>query len=199
MKPVFLIIAISTLTAGYAQDGQQSLMIPGLVKDSSLTQIQLSDTLNESRLGVWTNGNYMICADLTYLTEWLHKEHAGLVDALEHQYKDDTLAAERCRLYAERYLKALTQLQSAEHGFDLRQLVLYIGPDNPEQNKGNSATVETFIRQMTERGETVVYYKEKRIYTLQKQVEWDSIMSVVWMFYENKSDAAFQFVGHLNW
>lgn len=199
MKYICILYIISTQCMGYAQIKQLPDRIPGLVKDSSLTQIQLSDTLNESRMGVWTNGNYKICADLTYLTEWLQKEHAGLVDALEHPYKDDTLAAERCRLYAERYLKALTQLQSAEHGFDLRQLVLYIGPDNPGQNKGNSATVETFIRQMTERGEAVVYYKEKRIYTLQKQVEWDSIMSVVWMFYENKSDAAFQFIGHLNW
>ena len=199
MKFILLLLLMALQQLSYAQDAAQPFLPPGFAKDSILTEIQLSKTIDESRMGIWETGTYKICIPLQALEEYFRKEHTSLIDAMEHQYRNDTAAAARCKLYAERYLLVVHQLKAAKNGYDLKQLVIYVGPNNEIYNRGNSSTVNMFIRQWVENGNAVVFHKGKRIYTLHKLVQWDAAMSAIKIYHTERDDCAYNYIGHINW
>lgn len=150
-------------------------------------------------MGVWENGDYKIYIEMQPLQEGFRSDYVSLMNVMETQYQHDSVTSLRYKMYAERYLIASNQLKMAGHGFDLRKLVLYIGPDNEEQNKGNSYTVDMLIRQSVEKGNAVLFYKGKRIFTLQKQVYSDYMMSNIKIYYNQSDNCAYNYTGHINW
>lgn len=199
MKFIVFLFLVTVQLPGYAQDAEHPFFIPNQVKDSMHTEIQLAKTIDVSRMGIWETGAYKISIPLQQLEDGFRKDYASLMDALEHQYQNDTAAAARCKLYADRYLIAINELKDAVNGYDLKQLVVYIGPDNEAQNKGNSSTVDVLVRQSVENGNVVVYYKGKRIHSLHKLVQWDAVMSAIRIYHSQRDDCAYNYIGHVNW
>jgi hypothetical protein len=102
-------------------------------------------------------------------------------------------------MYAARYLRAADQLKAAKNGFDLKSLVVYIGPENQTQNQCKSVTVDIMVRQALEKGNAAVYYKGKRIFSLHKLILADSMMSTIWIYKDVRENSAYVFNGHINW
>jgi hypothetical protein len=134
-------------------------------------QIKLSDTLNETRMGLWAEGDYKIYIELDIVeTSFRNTGKGFIINAGVSDNYEDSFAAVY-NLTAKRYLKAVDQLQNAENGFDLRKLVVYYGPENKKENLGNSFAVESVVKQLLENGRAAVYYKEKRVFNLNKRDE----------------------------
>lgn len=184
---------------GHAQNTPESSLILNQATDSVVVEIQLSATWNESRTGVWENGDYKIYVEIAPLEETFRNESGSLIHILENQLKEDSVTAARYKMYAERYAQAANQLQAAENGFDLRSLVVYVGPDNAEANKGSSHTVDVYVRQCVENGNARVMYKGERIFTLKKQIRWNYILSDIRIYYNQMDNCAYNYIGHINW
>jgi hypothetical protein len=94
---------------------------------------------------------------------------------------------------------AINQLNDSINGFDLRRLILYVGPENIERNKGNSVEVVLYVRQCLEKGNVVVFYKGMRIYKLKYRMVKDHVMSTIKIYFEDDINYAFSYFGYINW
>jgi hypothetical protein len=91
------------------------------------------------------------------------------------------------------------QLKTMTNGLDLKKLVLYLGPENEENNKGNSYEIESLVKNALEKGEAMVYYKGSRIFKLQKKTNGDYVMSVVKIYFDDETNPAFSYYGYIRW
>ena len=105
----------------------------------------------------------------------------------------------RYQLYIDRYAKAVDQISRAENGFDLRSLVVYIGPDNIKDKEMLTSDVNQYVQKLVQEGQAIVYYKGQRIYRLKIHFEMDFIRSIYTYYYETISNSIFNYYGYINW
>lgn len=199
MRFLFSVLLAGMLQMASAQTGSAPLLMQSIAIDSQMLEIRLSDTLKEGRMGVWQNGDYHLWLNLEDMEKSFRIDYHDLTNAVNTQYKNDTLTVARIQMYAARYLRAADQLKAAKNGFDLKSLVVYIGPENQTQNQGNSVTVDIMVRQALEKGNAVVYYMGQRIFRLHKLILADSMMSTIWIYKDVRENSAYVFNGHINW
>lgn len=196
MKTVLTALLIAIHCLGYSQNELTPFLPP---IDSFYGEINLSDTINPLYCSVWENGDYKIYIETAPFKTRLQIEYLSLVDMAKNTDKSDTTTLRRLNMYIDRYLIAVNQMKEAQSGFDLKQLIVYIGPNNIELNKGNSSYIETYVRQSLERGQAAVYYKGQRIFKLRTRVLADYIMSTINIYYDDDKNYCFNYIGYLNW
>jgi len=194
-KITLLLFLLAAQFWGLAQV-QEPLLKP---TDTICSKVQLLTTVDTAQCAVWKTGDYALYVELKPLTDHFQRECAGLEQAIQDLPKDDTASLRRYQVYAARYVKACNQLKAARNGFDLRQLVVYIGPENGERNKGNSQDVEVYVRTALERGQVAAYYKGQRVFTLHKVIYSNVVMSYIRIFFEDARNCAFAYTGTINW
>lgn len=199
MKFLLMILLISTRGLGYSQTNYDPVLRPIQQIDTILTEILLNDTINPLHCDLWENGDYKIFIETETFVAFLMNEHSGIIREMHNTMKNDSTAYLRYHMYGERYRSAIMQLLEAESGFDLRSLAVYVGPENDEMNKGNSATVELFVRQFLENGNAAVFYKGQRIFKLYKKTTLDPVMSIIRIYFDDDTNYAFQYFGYINW
>ncbi len=199
MRSGFVILLVVIHFLGYSQKSPEPILSPFHPKDTLQTVILLKDSIDTLKCGLWQNGDYKIFIKIQAFAEYLQNDYSGLVHSMQNEFKNDSVTLIRYNLYAARYLKTIYQLKEAENGFDLRQLVLYVGPENVVRNKGNSVEVELFVRNALEKGDAVVFYKGQRVFKLNKRIVADYVMSNIKIYFEDDKNYAFNYIGHINW
>lgn len=167
--------------------------------DTARMEILLNPSTDSTHCGVWETGDYKISIPLQPLTDYIEENYLGLIEVIEKETQIDTATYNRYKISADRYLVTLNQLKAAKHGFDLRKLVLYVGIENIEYNKGNSVEIELFVRSKLEKGEAIVHYKGQRINKINKVTYADLVMSTIKMYYDDENNFAFSYFGYINW
>lgn len=137
------------------------------------SQLKLSTTLNESRMGKWVKNDFVVWIEMNELERFLKESVSTFAYSLNNYTYTDSSGVIFYRNSTTRYEKAIAQLQQAPHGLDLRTLIVYRGVDNKKNDVGNSGVIESRVKQMLMSGNAVVYYKGKRIDAL--QVSYESI------------------------
>ncbi|KOY86191.1 hypothetical protein AD998_08540 [bacterium 336/3] len=154
-------------------------------------------------MGLWTNGDYKIYVELSVLEADFRDVYKSYINVSTNRKNMDTVTVNLYKATAERYLFVAEQLKVAKNGFDLRNLVIYFGLDNEQQNKGDSFIVESYIRQLVERGNAALFYKGNRIFTLKKimQLEGTGVGFgyEVRIYFDNAENYAFKYYIHNNW
>lgn len=156
MKFSLILILLSFCLIGHAQQHYK---------------IELSEKINGARMGVWVHGDYKIFVDLDSLETNFRVSAKRFEDRLSYY---DTKDSEFVKYYihsSKRYLVAADQIKNSKNGFDLHNVILYDGVEEKKLNTGNSGMVLKYIKQLTEKGQAIVMYKGKRVYTLNYQYE----------------------------
>ena len=174
----------------------QSLALP---MDTTRMELLLNPSIDSTHCGVWETGDYKISIPLQSLKDYFEENYLSLIGVNEKEPQMDSATYNRYKIYADRYLVALNQLKAANHGFDLRQLVLYVGLENIEYNKGSSAEIELFVRSKLEKGDAIVQYKGQRINKMNIVTHADLVMSTIKMYYDDENNFAFSYFGYINW
>jgi hypothetical protein len=128
--------------------------------------IELSTKMPDSRMGVWTKGNYTILLTLDSIYTHLQRSQQGMIKAIEYYSEQDSNFINYYEATANRYNEAARHIENAKDGFDLQTLVLYEGREDVKQNNSNSRILESYIKQLVEQGDAPVFFKGMRIYTL---------------------------------
>jgi len=136
------------------------------VQSQSEWAIDLSSEKLNSRMGVWTKGDYTILVAIDSISMHLNRCQQSIQRSLDYYSDKDSNLTSYFLGSSNRYKTAVHQLEKANNGFGLNTLIIYEGRDNQKQNVGNSAIVERYLKQLVEQGKAIVYYKEMRIYTL---------------------------------
>lgn len=171
--------------------------LPGVETFDS--ELQLSDSLLEDNLGLWQKGDYDVYVPIDGYEKYLKETHESLVKAIETLPETDSTNRVRYQLYIDRYAKAVDQISRAENGFDLRSLVVYIGPDNIKDKEMLTSDVNQYVQKLVQEGQAIVYYKGQRIYRLKVRFMKDFVMSVYTYYYETPSNNIFNYYGYINW
>ncbi len=199
MKSIFVTLLIAIRFLGYSQNTSDPILSPSHPIDTFQTEIHLKDSIDPLECGLWKNGDYALFIQIQPFIESLQNDYSALLQSMQNDFKNDSATLIRYKIYAARYLKAINQLIEAESGFDLWRLVLYVGSENAEQNKGNSVDVEIIVRKALEKGDAAVFYKGQRIFKLYKRIVADSVMSNIKIYFEDDKNYAFSYIGHINW
>ncbi len=179
------------------------LSIPCLGYSQYSSEIKLSKTLDESRMGLWTNGDYKMYIELNTLESSFRNTYNSYNQSTLRSYTEDTVTSKFYLLTAQRYLLAADLLKNAESGFNLRSLIIYFGVEDKQYDLGNSYIVGRYVTQMVESGNAAVYYKGERIYTLQRLITsqghgldygYDALI-----YYDDKENCAITYYQHLGW
>ena len=142
------------------------LLLTFSVQSQSEWVIELSSENPNSRIGVWTKGDYTIMVAIDSISLHLNRCQQSIQRSLDYYSDKDSNLASYFLGSSNRYKTAVHQLEKANNGFGLNTLIIYEGRDNQKQNVGNSTIVERYLKQLVEQGKAIVYYKEMRIYTL---------------------------------
>src|SRR5688572_31387210 len=102
------------------------LFLPIFGHSQTANEFPLSTQLDESRLGLWEQGNYHVYVKMEDLEFQYRQAGNGFIAAIRNNGFTDSTGA-IYQLNADRYLLAADQLKNAEDGFDLRKLVVYQG------------------------------------------------------------------------
>ena len=199
MKFILVILLIATRFLGFSQESYDPVLKLIQPIDTVVTEIQLNPSLDTLKSSYWENGDYTIYIKTPAFITYLQNEYASLVRAMELEINKDSLTLARYNLYANRYLKAINQIDTTENGFNLRQLILYIGPENSERNKGNSDIVELYVRMAVENGNAPVFYRGERIFKLKKRIINSYVMSEIKIYFDDEKNYLFSYFGHINW
>jgi hypothetical protein len=199
MKFILVILIIATRFLGFSQESSNPVLKLIQPIDTVVTEIQLNPSLDTLKSSCWENGDYKIYIKTEAFIAYLQNEYSSLVRAMELEINKYSLTLARYNLYANRYLKAINQLDTTENGFDLRQLILYIGPENSDRNKGNSDIVELYVRMAVENGNAPVFYRGKRIFKLKKLIINSYVMSEIKIYFDDDKNYLFSYFGHINW
>jgi hypothetical protein len=162
------------------------------------TEIELSDAIDTNQYGVWETGDYKILVNTKPIITYCEDGYKALIQS-QKQYVNDTNEFNRYQEYIDRLSMSEKQLKTMTNGLDLKKLVLYLGPENEENNKGNSYEIESLVKNALEKGEAMVYYKSSRIYKLQKKTDGDYVMSVVKIYFDDETNPAFTYYGYIRW
>jgi hypothetical protein len=195
VKYIFLALLFAAKGTVLAQNDGKALLKPYHFTDTVNYEIVLSRELDQSRMGVWNIGDYEICIDMKTLEDVFLTEYRTVSIQFDSLPYAASVGLLDFRAFAEKYLLVAKLLNNGDDGFDLRSIVLYYGPDNIQQNTGNSIIVELIIRQLVERGAAAVYYKGNRIYNLQKQILSDDFRAIINVYYDQPDDSIFLYVG----
>lgn len=174
----------------------QSLALP---MDTARMELLLNPSIDSTKCGVWETGDYKISIPLQSLTDYIEENYLSLIGVMEKDSQRDTSLYNLYKISADRYLNAHNQLKAAQHGFDLRKLVLYVGLENIEYNKGSSTEIELYVRSMLEKGDAVVHYKGQRIKKMNKITHADLVMSTIKIYFDDENNFAFTYFGYINW
>jgi hypothetical protein len=199
MKSIFFLILLLSQINGYSQVDSNKYQSPFPALDSIYSEIQLDKSLDTVNNCYWKNGDYKIFIQREKVLNYLEEYYSGIKTAMQTNLGGDTGLQRRNKMYAARYLKALIQVKEIDSSFNLRSLVVYTGYENAERNKGNSAEIEAYVRQLLENGQAVVYYKGQRVFKLKKRVVKDIVMSTINIYYDDDKNYAFFYFGYINW
>jgi hypothetical protein len=168
-----------------------------------VSEITLSKTIDESRMGIWTQGDYHIHIELNTLDSIFRNSYESYRTSNSYQQHQDTLTASFYAITSKRYLLAANQLKEASNGFDLRKLVLYFGQENERENSGNSFIVARQINHFVETGNAVVYYKGKRLQSLIRQMKMQgeglNFGYTIMIYAEDSTNCVVQYDQHVGW
>jgi hypothetical protein len=166
------------------------LALPFFGHSQQYYSIKLSDTLNETRMGLWAKGDYKIYVELGIVETSLRNRGNGFLHTVENNNQEpvDSISNQM----AKRFGKAADELKKAGNNFDLRNLVVYYGP------------VEGIVRQLVKNDSAAVcYYKGKRVYTLTRRDEaqgtgvdfgYDTLV-----YFDSAENYIFKYYTHLGW
>ena len=199
MKSIFVLLLLLSQLKGYSQIDSIKFSSPFPALDSIYSEIQLNKSLDTVNNCYWSNGDYKFYIQREKVLNYLEEYYSGIISAMQTNLGGDTGLQRRNNMYAARYLKALIQVKEIDSSLNLRSLVVYIGYENAERNKGNSAEIETYVRQLVENGQAVVYYKGQRVFKLKTRVVKDIIMSTINIYYDDDKNYAFFYFGYINW
>ena len=135
------------------------------------TEIKLSKSMPETRMGKWVVGDYTVLISLDTIAVMLRKEQENMIKAIAYYGDQDSNLVNYYKATATRYDIAATQLEQAKNGFDLQPLVIYQGREDSTQNTGNSRFLRQQIDHFVQRGNAIVFYQGKRIFTLCRSAE----------------------------
>ena len=128
-------------------------------------EIKLSKSLNEKRLGLWAQGDYKVYVELDELENSFRSRGNSFLNPDFKNYYSDTVIAS-FNLSARMYLEVADKLKKAETGFDLKKLTIDDSGEIERKAFDISREVEIRIQQLLKGGSAVVYYKGKRVFTL---------------------------------
>jgi hypothetical protein len=134
-------------------------------------QIKLSKSMPETRMGNWTVGDYTVLISLDTIAVMLRKEQESMINAIAYNGYLDSYLVNYYNATAKRYDIAATQLEQAKNGLDLQTLIIYQGREDSTQNTGHSRFLREQINHFVQRGNAIVYYQGKRIFTLCRSAE----------------------------
>lgn len=136
------------------------------VQSQSEWVIELSCEKPNSRMGVWTKGDYTISVAIDSISLHLNRCQQSIQRSLDYYSDKDSNLVSYFLGSSNRYKVAINQLENAKNGFGLNQLIIYEGRENQSQNVGNSTIIESYLKQLVEQRKAIVCYKGMRIYTL---------------------------------
>jgi hypothetical protein len=151
MKSLFLLSFLAINLTAFSQD---------------LWEIKLSTHMPETRMGKWTVGDYTVFVSLDTISAMLRKSQESLINAIAYYGDQDSNLVNYYKATEKRYGIAATQLEQAKNGFDLQSLIIYEGREDIRQNIGNSRFLKDQIDHFVQKGNAVVFFKGKRIFTL---------------------------------
>jgi hypothetical protein len=163
------------------------------------SEMQLSDMVPETNLGLWQKGDYNVYVPIDGYEKNLKESYESLVKAIKELPETDSTNRVRYQLYIDRYALALEQINKAENGFDLKTLVVYIGPENIKDKEMLTSDVNLYVQKLVQEGQAIVYYKGQRIYRLKIRYTMDVIMSTYTYYYDTPSNSIFNYYGYINW
>lgn len=167
--------------------------------------LELSKKLEAFKSGLWINGDYTIYIDRLVLAANFKEEVKNAAKSKEYYGDKDTNLVNYFNGNATRYQKAADQLENGNDQMDLRKLILYNGTEDIKQNTGSSTIVGNAVKQLVEQGKAIVYYKGKRIFTLQRSSELINQNDILnhgyetRLFYDDKENCIFRDYQIMGW
>jgi hypothetical protein len=167
--------------------------------------LELSKNLEAFKSGVWINGDYTIYVDRSILAANFRLEAQNATKSKEYYGDKDSNIVNYFMGNATRYQKAADQLENGNDQMDLRSLILYNGTEDIRQNVGSSTIIGTAVKQLVEQGNAIVYYKGKRIFTLQRCYELINQNDILnhgyetRIFYDDKENCIFRDYQIMGW
>lgn len=167
--------------------------------------LELSKKLEAFKSGLWINGDYTIYIDRLVLAANFKEEVKNAAKSKEYYGDKDSNLVNYFNGNATRYQKAADQLENGNDQMDLRKLILYNGTEDIKQNTGSSTIVGNAVKQLVEQGKAIVYYKGKRIFTLQRSSELINQNDILnhgyetRIFYDDKENCIFRDYHIMGW
>jgi hypothetical protein len=191
MKIILFFAVLMLHLIGFAQTNQPPL--------------ELSKKLEAFKSGLWINGDYTIYIDRLVLAANFKEEVKNAAKSKEYYGDKDSNLVNYFNGNATRYQKAADQLENGNDQMDLRKLILYNGTEDIKQNTGSSTIVGNAVKQLVEQGKAIVYYKGKRIFTLQRSSELINQNDILnhgyetRIFYDDKENCIFRDYHIMGW
>lgn len=191
MKTILFFAVLLLHLIGFAQTNQPPL--------------ELSKKLEAFKSGLWINGDYTIYVDRLVLAANFKEEVKNASKSKEYYGDKDSNLVNYFTGNATRYQKAADQLENGNDQMDLRTLILYNGTEDIRQNNGSSTIVGNAVKQLVEQGKAIVYYKGKRIFTLQRSSELINQNDILnhgyetRIFYDDKENCIFRDYQIMGW
>ena len=165
-------------------------------------EIKLSGSLNETRMGKWTMGDYSVYIEMSSLETSFRNTGNSYLKSVSGYPNDDSTAI-FYKLTAQRYLEAADQLHNAGNGFDLKSLRVYYGPGNENENSIHSFIVQNYVRRLVKSGMSAVYYQGKRVYILKRlhkqEGEGLSYDYLSLIYFDDIENCLFKDYHHVGW
>jgi len=137
----------------------------------NLWEIKLSTNLPETRMGNWVVGDYTVSVSLDTIAVMLRKDQESMIKAITYYGDKDSNLVNYYKATEKRYGIAISQLEQAKNGFDLQSLIIYEGREDIRQNIGNSRFLRDQIDHFVQKGNAIIFFKGKRIFTLCRSSE----------------------------
>lgn len=141
------------------------------VFSQNLWEIKLTTSMPETRMGKWVVGDYTVFVSMDTISMMLRKEQEHMIKAIAYYGDQDSNLVNYYKATATRYNMAASLLEQAQNGFDLQSLIIYQGREDSSQNTGNSRFLRVQVDHFVQRGNAIVYYQGKRIFTLCRSSE----------------------------
>lgn len=177
--------------------------LPHLSQAQYTHQFELSKSMNESKMGYWTKGNYTIYIDLIELESNFRTSSKEYNEAALNYKFVDSNSIILYKKTARKYLEAADIISNVSNGFDLRKV--RFDTDSAEySNLYTLPKLENLLLQKFTQGKAALYYKGQRIYTCKFQTEsygkeiLDHGMTTTY-YCDTISDYVFKESRHLGW
>ncbi len=142
-------------------------------------EINLSKNLKSHPMATWEQGDYKIYVGLDQMEKFLGMTAQEYINNISRCGEKDSNLVKYYRPTVKRYEDAAKLVEQANADFDLRTLIVYNGTEDENQNIGNSMVVRNHLKQLVESGSAIVFYKDKQIFTLQYNSEYQDKESIL--------------------